>query len=97
MDTEDIWSASAAWMADLWDNLVRGIVFIMPPYHRRLGASQMACHTQWGVTMQEAADSLTSVFGGQSNRALLTLMKTIESEISPERIDGIEPCGYDAL
>lgn len=52
---------------------------------------------QWGVSLQEAADALTNAFGGQSNRALLTLMKTIESEISPERIDGIEPCGYEEL
>lgn len=35
--------------------------------------------------------------GGQSNRALLTLMKTLENELSPESIDGIEPCGYEEL
>lgn len=51
----------------------------------------------WGYTVQEAADALTNIFGGQSNRALLTLMKTIESELSPASSDGIAPCGYEEL
>lgn len=53
--------------------------------------------SQRGVTTQEAAEALTSVFGGQSNRALLTLMQTLEHEVSPVIVDGIEPCGYEDL
>lgn len=34
MDIEDIWNAIASWMANFWDNLVDGVVFIMPPYRR---------------------------------------------------------------
>lgn len=30
MDTEDIWDASTAWMANFWDNLVRGVRIISP-------------------------------------------------------------------
>lgn len=51
------------------------------------------------VSPREAAERLGIQPGpdGQSNRALLALMKTVESEISPESIDGIEPCGYEEL
>lgn len=34
MDIEDIWNTGAFWMANFWDNLVRGVEFIMPPYRR---------------------------------------------------------------
>lgn len=51
------------------------------------------------VSPREAAERLgiQPEPSGQSNRALLTLMKTIESEISPESIDGIELCGYEEI
>ena len=52
----------------------------------------------WGVTMQEAANALVGMFGGgQSNRALLELMQSIERDMVSKGIDGIAPCGYEEL
>jgi len=53
---------------------------------------------QWGITAQEAADALCSVFRGR-NSATLALMQGIEREVygREHRNDEIALCGYEEL